>query len=73
MVEAPIKPKREIDLAEGKQWWAFQPLKNRHHVGDERNNPAGMPPRLATLIDQHLLAYKLRTVSSRINLPANHN
>ena len=24
--EAPVKPKREIDLDEGKQWWAFQPL-----------------------------------------------
>lgn len=23
---AAIKPKREINLAEGKQWWAFQPL-----------------------------------------------
>ncbi len=25
--EAPVKPKREINLDEGKQWWAFQPLK----------------------------------------------
>ncbi len=27
----PAKPKREIDLEEGRQWWAFQPLQ---HVGD---------------------------------------
>ncbi len=25
--EAPIKAKREINIDEGKQWWAFQPLK----------------------------------------------
>ena len=24
--EAPVKPKREISIDEGKQWWAFQPL-----------------------------------------------
>lgn len=25
--EVPTKPKREINLAEGRQWWSFQPLK----------------------------------------------
>jgi hypothetical protein len=25
--ETPVKPKREINLDEGKTWWAFQPLK----------------------------------------------
>ncbi len=25
--ERPPRPKREIDLAEGKKWWAFEPLK----------------------------------------------
>jgi hypothetical protein len=25
--EAPIKPKREINIAEGKKWWSFQPLR----------------------------------------------
>jgi hypothetical protein len=25
--EVPAKPKREINLAEGKNWWSFQPLK----------------------------------------------
>ena len=24
--ESPVKPKREINVDEGKQWWAFQPL-----------------------------------------------
>jgi len=24
--EAPVKPKREINIDEGKQWWAFRPL-----------------------------------------------
>lgn len=24
---APAKAKREIDIAEGRQWWSFQPLK----------------------------------------------
>ena len=26
--EAPVKAKREISIDEGKQWWAFQPLKD---------------------------------------------
>ena len=26
--EAPVKAKREINIDEGKQWWAFQPLKD---------------------------------------------
>lgn len=26
--DAPVKPKREINIEEGKKWWAFQPLNN---------------------------------------------
>ena len=26
--EMPVRPKREINLAEGRQWWAFEPLKS---------------------------------------------
>ena len=26
--EAPVKPKREINLDEGRKWWSFQPLQD---------------------------------------------
>lgn len=45
--EVPAKPKREINLEEGRQWWAFRPLQNRHSAprdGDYRS------------IDAHILA-----------------
>ncbi len=45
--DVPAKPKREINLEDGKKWWAFQPLQSRHHAprdGDFKT------------IDAHILA-----------------
>lgn len=33
--EAPVKPKRQIDIDEGRQWWAFQPFQ-RVTLPDEK-------------------------------------
>lgn len=47
---APIKPKREISIEEGKKWWAFQPLK------PQADNGSAQPTRNATAsIDTFIL------------------
>ena len=51
---APIKPKREINIDEGRKWWSFQPLK----IVAPPSIPEGIQTR--SPIDQFVVAAQLR-------------
>ncbi len=48
--EAPVKPKREINIEAGRQWWAFRPLnQSGHHAPRDEPNVSASPSANSTL------------------------